>query len=90
MAKKQSAAKLHVFEPSGRRVWTVAGSGDEHWVDPVTGVCSCRAFHYNRTGCVHISAASGDDYETVRFSDEEFGGFLEGLIDEIWARDTLK
>lgn len=88
--KKQSSAKLHVFEPSGRQVWTVAGSGDEHWVDPDRGVCSCRAYHYGGARCVHIEAALGKSYDIVKFSDDEFYGFLEGLLDDIWARGFVK
>ena len=33
--------KLHVFEPSNRKIWTVVGSDREYWLDPDLDFCSC-------------------------------------------------
>ena len=30
----EKRVKLHLFEPSKRKIWTVVGKGEEHWVDP--------------------------------------------------------
>lgn len=90
MVQKKTSAKLHVFEPSGRRVWTVVGPGAEHWVDPDMRVCSCKAFHFGRGECAHILAALNGKSETVRFSDDEFEGFVDGLLADIWVRSSVK
>ena len=28
--------KLHIFEPSKRKIWTIVGKEKEHWLDPVS------------------------------------------------------
>ena len=43
----EKRVKLHVFEPSGRRIWTVVGKGEEHWVDPESNFCSCRILFWS-------------------------------------------
>lgn len=82
-------AKLHVFEPSGRRVWTVVGDGDEHWVDPVRGYCTCPAFGFGRLRggggpCYHLeavrSAESRGRPAVTMFSDDEYAGFVAALL----------
>lgn len=83
----EGRVKLHVFEPSGRKVWTVVGREEEHWVDPVSGYCSCRAFYFGlavgRASCYHLEsarmAAREGKAETVKFADDEFADFVRGL-----------
>jgi len=83
--------KLHVFEPSGRQVWTVVGDGDEHWVDLDSGYCSCPAFHFGllggSAGCYHLDAArsgaSKRRHATAMFSDDEYAGFVAGLLPQL-------
>ncbi len=81
--------KLHAFEPSGRHVWTVLGGGDEHWVDPDLGYCSCPAFRFERLkggpgSCYHLDAALSavrlGRHEVVMFSDDEYARFVAGLL----------
>lgn len=84
------AVKLHYFEPSGRKIWTVVGKKNEHWLDPDLGFCSCEDFYYNALDtsgkCYHLKAVSSaienGKIETVKFSDEEFEGFIGALIME--------
>lgn len=84
-AVAEGRVKLHVFEPSGRRIWTVVGREDEYWMDPDSGYCSCQGYYFGdaRT-CYHVScqerAATLSKYETIRLADEEFGGFIAGLV----------
>ena len=84
------SAKVHAFEPSGRRVLTVVGRGGEHWVDPDMRVCSCASFHFRGSECAHVGAATGPDLETVTFSDDEFDAFVRGLLADIWASHAAK
>lgn len=83
----EGRVKVHVFEPSGRRIWTVVGN-EEHWVDPLGGHCSCPGFYFGSLRgsmeCYHLESArqaarSGREHY-VTFSDDEFEGFLAGLI----------
>jgi len=82
------SAKVHAFEPSGRRVVTVVGRGGEHWVDPATRECSCASFHYRGAPCAHVEAALGGGAETIAFSDDEHDEFVRGLVDDIWLAHT--
>ncbi len=87
----EKRVKLHVFEPTGRRIWTVVGKGGEHWVDPEADFCSCHAFYFGQSNgkasCYHsdlVSLAIREDrFETIVFSDEEFSDFLSGLISDL-------
>ncbi|HJU13111.1 MAG TPA: hypothetical protein VJ792_01465 [Candidatus Nitrosotalea sp.] len=83
--------KLHLFEPSGRTVWTVVGKENEHWLDPNLGFCSCEDFYYNvlSTGgeCYHLKAVRGatklGKIETIKFFDSEFDSFVSALVRDI-------
>ena len=39
--------KLHVFEPSQRKIWTVVGKEKEYWIEPELNFCSCQSFYFN-------------------------------------------
>ena len=30
----EKRVKLHLFEPSKRKIWTIVGKGEEYWLDP--------------------------------------------------------
>lgn len=83
--------KLHVFEPSMRQIWTVVGKGEEHWLAPEFGYCSCQGYYFGRLKdkkpCYHLElvklAKEQDDIETVIFSDEEYSDFVHSIIDEL-------
>ena len=87
----EKRVKLHVFEPSGRKIWTVVGRGEEYWADPESDFCSCPAFYFGqsngKTSCYHLDSMSlaikEDQFETTIFSDEEFSDFLAGLISDL-------
>ncbi len=87
-AASAGCVKLHIFVPSGREIWTVVGRGAEHWQSPHLGFCTCSGFYFDRVNiqrsCYHLEAirlALGDGaVETIRFGDDEFGGFVAGLI----------
>lgn len=83
--------KLHLFEPSNRKIWTVVGKGKEYWVDPDLEFCSCESFYFNKVagkhGCYHLDSIcisqEKNQYEIIKFDDEEFADFVAGLIAEL-------
>ncbi len=80
---------MHVFEPSGRQVWTVVGKTGEHWVDKETGFCSCSAYFFDRIrggkGCYHVESVhmSGTNVQIAKFPDSQYGTFLAELVERI-------
>lgn len=84
----EKRVKLHVFEPSRRKIWTVVGRENEHWVDPDLRYCSCPGFYFGKLNgkdtCYHLESAhqaiSDDSVERIIFSDDEFTNFLSGLF----------
>ena len=87
----EKRVKLHIFEPSQRKIWTVVGKGEEYWIDPDAIYCSCPGFYFGKlngkTTCYHLKSAElaqkGNKIETIIFSDEEFSDFLLGLISNL-------
>ena len=87
----EKRVKLHIFEPTQRKIWTVVGSGKEHWIDPDCNYCSCPGFYFGKingkTTCYHLESAhlarSQNHVEEIIFSDDEFSDFLSGLIDDL-------
>ncbi len=83
--------KLHVFEPSQRKIWTVVGKGEEYWVDTDAVYCSCPGFYFGKlsgkTTCYHLESAElaqkENKIEKIIFSDEEYSDFLSGLISDL-------
>ena len=80
--------KLHLFEPSQKKILTVVGKSKEHWIDPDAEYCSCLGYYFGRlngkTTCYHLESAylakKENKIETIRFSDEEYDDFLSGLV----------
>lgn len=80
--------KLHVFEPSKRKIWTIVGKGKEHWLDPSLEFCSCPGFYFGKINrkneCYHLEsvkiAKKEGKVETIKFSDDEFEDFMSALI----------
>ena len=88
----EKKVKLHKFLPSGRVVMTVVGRGGEHWIDTSLNFCSCRAFYFEMTSgknptCYHLKSAQfAHDYnliDIIEFADEEFYGFMYGLVSDV-------
>ncbi|PIW32148.1 MAG: hypothetical protein COW27_05135 [Nitrosopumilales archaeon CG15_BIG_FIL_POST_REV_8_21_14_020_37_12] len=86
----QGRVKLHLFEPSKRKIWTVVGMGEEHWLDPDLDYCSCPGYYFGKLnkkqGCYHLEAVTvakkENKFETISFLDEEYGDFVAGLISD--------
>ena len=87
----EKRVKLHLFEPSQRKIWTVVGKGEEHWVDPDGCFCSCPGYYFSsmngKTSCYHLDsiqfAKNENKVEQIIFSDDEFSDFLFGLISDL-------
>lgn len=87
--------KLHVFEPTHRKIWTIVGRDNEYWIDPDSGYCSCQGFYFGRLHgrdmCYHLESAqqviSGNSFERIVFSDDEFDDFLLGLLSDMQLVD---
>jgi len=86
------SVKLHLFEPSKRRIWTIVGKEKEHWLDPTIGFCSCSGYYFskmsdNKKECYHLEtvrlAEKKQKTELIKFNDNEFGDFLKGLISDL-------
>ena len=83
--------KLHYFEPSQRKIWTVVGKENEHWLDPELGFCSCEDYFFNTLNggseCYHLKsiriAKEQKKVEIIRFSDDEFANFVSALISDL-------
>ncbi len=87
----EKRVKLHIFEPSQRKIWTVVGKGEEHWLDPNGNYCSCPGFYFGqlngKSSCYHLDSAQlaqkENKIEKVIFSDDEFTDFLKALISDL-------
>ena len=87
----EKRVKLHLFEPSQRKIWTVVGKGEEYWVDPYAGFCSCPGYYFGsingKTSCYHLDsiqfAKNENKVEQIIFSDDEFSDFLSSLISDL-------
>lgn len=83
--------KLHIFEPSQRKIWTVVGKEKEYWFDPDLNFCSCQSFYFNSIEgtpeCYHLKSANlaekENKVELIKFSDEEFSDFIGGLVSDL-------
>ena len=82
---------LHIFEPSGREVWTVVGTKEEHWLDPDANFCSCASYYFSKDhdakSCSHLEsvkkARKTNKVQLTRFSDSEYVEFVASISDEI-------
>ncbi len=87
----EKRVKLHIFEPTQRKIWTVVGKGEEHWIDPNCNYCSCPSFYFGKLNgkmtCYHLESAqlarNENKVEEIIFSDDEFFDFLRGLISDL-------
>ena len=84
--------KLHIFEPSKRKIWTIVGKEKEHWVDPEIGFCSCSGYYFSKMStdkkeCYHLEsirlAEKEKKTELIKFTDDEFADFLKGIISDL-------
>ena len=95
---ENQSVKLHSFNPSGRRLWTVVGTEGDFLVDfegdNEHPFCSCDDFHFRVLGgkvpeCYHLMAARNaveeGRYSVIEFSDEEFAPFLRALVRDLFS-----
>ncbi len=89
------SVKLHLFLPSGRRLWTVVGKEGEYWLDPELSFCSCKNYYFATLSggepCYHlkgIDKAIEEAVEAIEFSDSDYDGFLQALAVE--AENALR
>ena len=83
--------KLHYFEPSKRKVWTVVGKDNEHWLDPELEFCSCEDYFFNfleKDGeCYHLKsvkiAKQENKVEVIKFADSEFKSFISAIVKDL-------
>ena len=82
------AVKLHIFQPSGRTIWTIVGRDNEHWADIELGFCSCKNYYYktlsNGKQCYHLIcielAKQNNKFVTIKFHDTEYKDFVSALV----------
>ena len=78
--------KLHIFEPSNRKIWKVVGTEKEYWLDPDLDFCSCPGYYFNNE-CYHLesfpTATIENKIEIITFSDHEYGDFIAGLLSDL-------
>ena len=80
--------KLHLFEPSNRKIWTVVGTEKEYWLDPDLDFCSCPGYYFNKSDgknwCYHLEsfkmATAKNKIELTTFSDDEYESFVASLL----------
>ena len=83
----ENRVKLHVFEPSQRKIWTVVGKEKEYWLDPESDFCSCASYYFGKMegkgDCYHLKsvrlAQKENKAEIIKFSDDEFVDFIASL-----------
>ena len=91
--------KLHIFEPSNRKIWTVVGTEKEYWLDPDLDFCSCPGYYFNNE-CYHLDTLTvamkvdnvvkskefdwpKNKIEIITFSDHEYEDFIAGLLSDL-------
>ncbi|HET7148900.1 MAG TPA: hypothetical protein VFI73_10425 [Candidatus Nitrosopolaris sp.] len=85
------AVKLHIFQPSGRTIWTIVGKDNEYWADIELGFCSCKSYYYktlsNGKLCYHLKcillAMQNNKFVTIEFHDTEYMDFINALLGDI-------
>ena len=83
--------KLHLFEPSNRKIWTVVGTEKEYWLDPDLDFCSCPGYYFNKSDgkneCYHLEsfkmATAKNKIELTTFSDYEYESFIISLLSDL-------
>ena len=87
----EKRVKLHLFEPSNRKLWTVVGLKHEYWIDPDLDFCSCPGYYFNRIHermiCYHLKtlkiAREQNKIEKISFSDNEYEDFIASLLSDL-------
>ena len=87
-AVEERRVKKHLFDPSGRVIWVVAGNERDYHVLPLANFCSCFDFYFRVVGheaslCYHIItkklAEALNRYDVIKEPDADFAPLLEEL-----------
>ena len=87
----EKRVKLHIFQPSKRKIWTVVGVENEYWLDPELDFCSCPGYYFSKKNgektCYHLRslkmAVAQDKLELITFSDHEYENFMSGILSDL-------
>jgi predicted nucleic acid-binding Zn finger protein len=96
---ENQSVKLHTFEPSGRRIWTVVGKEGDFLIDYERDserppYCSCDDFHFRVLSgkvpeCYHLIAVKRaieeGKYAVIEFADGEYEPFLKALLADLFS-----
>jgi predicted nucleic acid-binding Zn finger protein len=85
-----NAIKVHVFRPSGRKVYTVIGKAKEYWTTPDLDFCSCRSFYFGSLSsgnpCYHLIAVRNmirqKSLSPFDFLDYDYDRFIMAIIND--------
>ena len=96
-AVSRGCAKLHLFSPSGRIIYTVVGRSGDEFIDPFRPFCSCKNFFFrvlagrNET-CYHLltyeAAERLSRFDRIIMHDEEFESFTRLLAQDLIDRKS--
>ena len=91
----EGRVKRHVFNPSGRVLFTVVGRSGDEFIDPEKHFCSCQHFFFSVLGgrdkeCYHLLANAiaqeTQEFSRTDFHDEEFSTFMRLLSWDLLKR----
>jgi predicted nucleic acid-binding Zn finger protein len=85
-----NAIKVHVFRPSGRKVYTVIGKAKEYWTAPDLDFCSCRSFYFGALSsgkpCYHLigvrKVIRQKSFLALDFVDYDYDRFIMAIISD--------
>ncbi len=90
----ENRIKVHVFNPSNRKIWCVVGEQNEYWLDQNLNFCSCKGYYFTRLNqkmsCYHLKSVEiayknkNKNIDIVEFTDEEYDGFLLSVIHNLY------
>jgi predicted nucleic acid-binding Zn finger protein len=83
---EQKKVTLYTFNPSGRRVWIVAGKSQDYEILPVAEFCACNDYYFRVIGgktplCYHLIAQklaeALEKYNLVKEKDKKYSTFMK-------------
>ena len=88
----ENRIKVHVFNPSKRKILCVVGEKDEYWLDQSLNFCSCKSYYFTKLNqkisCYHLKsveiAYKNKNIDVIEFIDEEYDGFLLSVIHDLY------
>jgi predicted nucleic acid-binding Zn finger protein len=85
-----NSIKVHVFRPSGRKVYTVIGKAKEYWTAPDLDFCSCRSYYFGGLSsgkpCYHLigvrKVIRQKSFAALYFLDHDYDSFIMAIISD--------